>query len=87
MVRKLEEGKLQPREEEATDLALDPTRLFMDPTLPPLGSGSFADTRRATYRLKAEPVHVALKLFRGGHAAIGAVRDQILQEIRIGARL
>ncbi len=71
------------------DLALDPGRLVMDPTLPPLGSGSSADTRLGTYRFaaKTDPTPVALKLFRGGHSVSGAVRDQIVQEIRIGARM
>jgi hypothetical protein len=70
-------------------LTLDPARLFMDPTSPPLGSGSSADTRRGTYRFhaQADPADIALKLFRGGHAVSGVARDQILQEIYIGARL
>ena len=83
----LEEQKRLVQVEPATDLALDPERLFMDPLLPLLGSGSSADTRRGTYRFKANPADVALKLFRGGNAVSGEVRRQIMQEIRIGARL
>ncbi len=71
------------------DLTLDPVRLLMDLSLPLLGSGRSADTRRGTYRFhgKADAADVALKVFRGGRAVSGAVRDQILQEVRIGARL
>jgi serine/threonine protein kinase len=89
----LEAHRQQAQADRATaavaDLALDPGRLFLDPTLPPLGSGSSADTRRGTYRFsaKTDPTPVALKLFRGGHAVSVAVRDQIVHEIRIGARL
>jgi hypothetical protein len=85
---KLEEQKWQLQAELA-DLALDPERLFMDPLLSLLGSGSSADIRRGTYRFtaKADPSDVALKLFRGGNAVSGEVRRHIIQEIRIGARL
>ena len=89
----LEAHRQQAQADRATaavaDLALDPGRLFLDPTLPPLGSGSSADTRRGTYRFssKTDPTPVAVKLFRGGHAVSVAVRDQIVHEIRIGARL
>jgi serine/threonine protein kinase len=73
------------------DLTLDPVRLTMDLSLPLLGSGSSADTRRGMYRFpaKTEPAPVALKLFRlgGGHTASRAVRDLIVQEMRVGARL
>ena len=87
--RRLEQQKQQAAAAGVADLALDPKHLDMDVTLPPLGSGTSADTFRGTYRFtsKAEPTDVAVKLFRGGHAASQAVRDQILQEIRIGARL
>ena len=87
--RHLEQQKQQAAAAGVADLALDPKHLDMDVTLPPLGSGTSADTFRGTYRFtsKAEPTDVAVKLFRGGHAASQAVRDQILQEIRIGARL
>ena len=87
--RHLEQQTQQAAAAGVADLALDPKNLDMDVTLPPLGSGTSADTFRGTYRFtsKAEPTDVAVKLFRGGHAASQAVRDQILQEIRIGARL
>ena len=88
--KRLAEADLEAQKRLAlADLALDPRHLVMDPTLPLLGSGSSADTRRGTYRFasKTEPTPVALKLFRGGHSVSGAVRDQIVQEIRIGARL
>ena len=52
-----------------------------------LGSGSFAETRRGTYRFRGQqvPTNVAFKIFRG--AGSDALRDQIMRELNIGIQL
>ena len=58
--RHLEQQKQQAAAAGVADLVLDPKHLDMDVTLPPLGSGTSADTRRGTYHFpaKAHPADV-----------------------------
>ena len=54
-----------------------------------LGSGSFADVRRGTYRFPGQnvPKEVAYKIFRGGQNLPQTMRTKIEQELALGIQL
>ena len=54
-----------------------------------LGSGSFADVRRGTYRFPGQtvPKEVAYKIFRGGQNIPETMRTKIEQELALGIQL
>ena len=54
-----------------------------------LGSGSFADVRRGTYRFPGQTVlkEVAYKIFRGGQNIPETMRTKIEQELALGIQL
>ena len=68
---------------------LPPGRAEVDFAGSGLGSGSFADVRRGTYRFpgQADPMVVAFKIFRGGQALSATMRRQMIQELWVGQQL
>jgi receptor-interacting serine/threonine-protein kinase 2 len=66
---------------------LDHTRLKLDLTSPVLGSGSFADTRRGTYRCRDDAFdrEVAVKMFREQLRVDPGSRHRVLQEFHVGS--
>ena len=78
-----------PPEAIPAELKLTSGREVIDFTKPALGSGSFADVRGGEYAFSAQqPAKaVAFKVFRGTHVLDKTLRQQIIEEARIGLRL